>query len=182
MSEIKVQIKTPSKEKNLEVSLNSSYTVQQAKESIAKHCDTPAERQRLIFAGRVLKDHQVLSDCSESSLFRASCVYPTHFPPLLPFSLRQKLLMVLLSIWSLCPMPQLLELLLVRPRTQPPVLLRERHPVDNLKANRASLECPTWEVFLVLLVLSDSNNSKPNNNNRAISWSKCNRTLCKTQR
>jgi len=63
MSEIKVQIKTPSKEKNLEVSLNSSYTVQQAKESIAKHCDTPAERQRLIFAGRVLKDHQVLSDC-----------------------------------------------------------------------------------------------------------------------
>lgn len=64
MSEITVQIKTPSRSENFNVTLKSDHTVAQAKDVISMSCDTPASRQRLIFAGRVLKDTQILSDCS----------------------------------------------------------------------------------------------------------------------
>ena len=69
MSEITVQIKTPSRSDNFNVTLKSDHTVSQAKDVISMSCDTPASRQRLIFAGRVLKDTQILSDCSMFFVF-----------------------------------------------------------------------------------------------------------------
>merc|ERR1712100_277599 len=54
---------TPSRSENFNVTLKSDHTVAQAKDVISMSCDTPASRQRLIFAGRVLKDTQILSDC-----------------------------------------------------------------------------------------------------------------------
>merc|ERR1712137_1174627 len=55
--------KTPARTQNFKVKIKSSGTVGEAKNVIAQNCDTPAERQRLIFAGRVLKDHQIISEC-----------------------------------------------------------------------------------------------------------------------
>ena len=64
MSDYKILIKTPSRSENFSVNIKSSHTIAEAKNIIAQSCDTPAERQRLIFAGRVLKDHQIVSECS----------------------------------------------------------------------------------------------------------------------
>ena len=61
-----VQIKMPARNSNLSVELRGSMNVRQAKEAIAACCDTPADLQRLIFAGRVLKDNQIVSECSRS--------------------------------------------------------------------------------------------------------------------
>merc|ERR1712137_295205 len=55
--------KTPARTENFKVKIQSSGSVADAKNVIAQNCDTPAERQRLIFAGRVLKDHQIISEC-----------------------------------------------------------------------------------------------------------------------
>jgi len=66
MSDFKILIKTPSRSENFSVNIKSSHTIAEAKNIIAQSCDTPAERQRLIFAGRVLKDHQIISDCKIS--------------------------------------------------------------------------------------------------------------------
>lgn len=60
MPTISLNIKC-SNEQKLSVSIDTSSTVQQLKSEIAKHLtDTPAEQQRLIYSGKVLKDNEVL--------------------------------------------------------------------------------------------------------------------------
>mmetsp|Transcript_18631 Transcript_18631/g.71881 ORF Transcript_18631/g.71881 Transcript_18631/m.71881 type:complete len:474 (-) Transcript_18631:64-1485(-) len=63
MAEITIQVKMPGKNESIRVPVNSSDTVLAAKQKIAGPCGTPADRQRLIFCGRVLKDEQILSEC-----------------------------------------------------------------------------------------------------------------------
>lgn len=54
----------PGKSDNLfRVTISTTDNIQQVKEKVAANCSTPAHRQRLIFAGRVLKDHQIVSEC-----------------------------------------------------------------------------------------------------------------------
>lgn len=66
MPDISIQIKMPGRNDNLfRVTISTTDTIQQVKEKVAAHCSTPAHRQRLIFAGRVLKDHQIVSECSK---------------------------------------------------------------------------------------------------------------------
>lgn len=66
---IEISIKTPARTDNFKVTIQHSGTVAQAKDVIAQNCDTPADKQRLIFAGRVLKDHQIISECSMNIFF-----------------------------------------------------------------------------------------------------------------
>lgn len=44
--------------------VDESWTVSQLKEHIADKVDCPTDRQKLVFAGRILADDQVLSDAS----------------------------------------------------------------------------------------------------------------------
>lgn len=64
MTVITIQVKMPGKNDAIRVEVDTNDTVAVAKEKLSGPCDTPADRQRLIFCGRVLKDNQVLSECS----------------------------------------------------------------------------------------------------------------------
>lgn len=55
MSTINVTVKC-SNDTKYTVAIDSTKTVHEFKEAIALQADTPAERQRLIYSGRVLKD------------------------------------------------------------------------------------------------------------------------------
>jgi ubiquilin len=59
MSDITVNIKGPS-ELKLSITISPSKQVIELKRAIASQCDVEAERQRLIFSGRVLKDEDSL--------------------------------------------------------------------------------------------------------------------------
>jgi len=59
-SEIQVNIKGPS-ELKLQISITTDKTVKELKEAIAEKADVEADRQRLIYSGRVLKDDDLLS-------------------------------------------------------------------------------------------------------------------------
>jgi len=58
--EIQVNIKGPS-ELKLQISITTDKTVKELKEAIAQKADVEADRQRLIYSGRVLKDDDLLS-------------------------------------------------------------------------------------------------------------------------
>ncbi|KAI0245755.1 hypothetical protein BJV78DRAFT_251268 [Lactifluus subvellereus] len=59
-SEIVINVKGPS-ELKLQLSINTDKTVADLKQAIADKSDVPADRQRLIYSGRVLKDDDQLS-------------------------------------------------------------------------------------------------------------------------
>ncbi|CAL1693801.1 unnamed protein product [Somion occarium] len=59
-SEIQINIKGPS-ELKLQITIATDKTVLDLKQAIAEKSDVPADRQRLIYSGRVLKDEDVLS-------------------------------------------------------------------------------------------------------------------------
>ncbi|KAJ8473882.1 hypothetical protein ONZ45_g16134 [Pleurotus djamor] len=58
--EITINIKGPS-ELKLQISISTDKTVRELKEAIAAKSDAEADRQRLIYSGRVLKDDDLLS-------------------------------------------------------------------------------------------------------------------------
>ncbi|TFK22921.1 hypothetical protein FA15DRAFT_621728 [Coprinopsis marcescibilis] len=59
-SEIQVNVKGPS-ELKLQITISTDKTVLELKQAIAEKSEVPADRQRLIFSGRVLKDDDLLS-------------------------------------------------------------------------------------------------------------------------
>jgi ubiquilin len=59
MPEITVNVKS-SNDQKYSVTIDTSKTVLEFKQAIAEKCDTAAERQRLIYAGKVLKDNDTL--------------------------------------------------------------------------------------------------------------------------
>jgi ubiquilin len=59
-NEIQINIKGPS-ELRLLVSITTDKTVLDLKKAVAEKSDVPAERQRLIYSGRVLKDEDILT-------------------------------------------------------------------------------------------------------------------------
>lgn len=65
-SSITINVK-PSSDKKFSVTLETSKTVLDLKNAIAEQTDVPAERQRLIYSGRVLKDHDTIADCKISN-------------------------------------------------------------------------------------------------------------------
>ncbi|GAA5796210.1 hypothetical protein HPULCUR_001580 [Helicostylum pulchrum] len=62
MSTINVHIKSSS-DKKFVISIETDKTVFDLKNLIAEQTEVPAERQRLIYSGRVLKDNDTLNDC-----------------------------------------------------------------------------------------------------------------------
>ncbi|KAL1950876.1 hypothetical protein VTO73DRAFT_25 [Trametes versicolor] len=58
-SEISINVKGPS-ELKLQISISTDKTVTELKQAIAEKSDVPADRQRLIYSGRVLKDEDAL--------------------------------------------------------------------------------------------------------------------------
>ncbi|ESK89641.1 ubiquitin domain-containing [Moniliophthora roreri MCA 2997] len=58
--EIQINVKGPN-ELKLQIAIATDKTVAELKEAIARQSDVPADRQRLIYSGRVLKDEDVLS-------------------------------------------------------------------------------------------------------------------------
>ncbi|KAI8988889.1 hypothetical protein BDB01DRAFT_833925 [Pilobolus umbonatus] len=65
MSSINVNIKSSS-DKKFVITIETDKTVLDLKEAIAQQTDVPTDRQRLIYSGRVLKDHDTLSNCKIS--------------------------------------------------------------------------------------------------------------------
>lgn len=59
MPEITVNVKS-SNDQKYSITIDTSKTVLEFKKAIAEKCDTAAERQRLIYAGKVLKDNDTL--------------------------------------------------------------------------------------------------------------------------
>ncbi|KAH6911697.1 hypothetical protein BKA70DRAFT_1146120 [Coprinopsis sp. MPI-PUGE-AT-0042] len=59
-SEIQVNVKGPS-ELKLQINISTDQTVLELKQAIAGKSDVPADRQRLIYSGKVLKDEDVIS-------------------------------------------------------------------------------------------------------------------------
>ncbi|KAI0931089.1 hypothetical protein AcW2_000048 [Taiwanofungus camphoratus] len=53
-SEIQINVKGPS-ELKLQISISTDKSVAELKQAIAEKSDVPADRQRLIYSGRVLK-------------------------------------------------------------------------------------------------------------------------------
>ncbi|KAI8361771.1 hypothetical protein BD560DRAFT_484122 [Blakeslea trispora] len=62
MSTIHVNIKSSSDKKFI-ITIETDKTVLDLKTAIAEQTDVPTDKQRLIYSGRVLKDHDSLSDC-----------------------------------------------------------------------------------------------------------------------
>ncbi|KAJ2918753.1 hypothetical protein MD484_g1703, partial [Candolleomyces efflorescens] len=58
--EIQINVKGPS-ELKLQISITTDKTVSELKQAVASKSDVPADRQRLIYSGRVLKDEDLLS-------------------------------------------------------------------------------------------------------------------------
>ncbi|KAH7904336.1 ubiquitin-related domain-containing protein [Hygrophoropsis aurantiaca] len=89
--EIQINVKGPS-ELKLQISIRTSNSVAELKDAIAAAADVPAERQRLIYSGRVLKDEDPLSAYKIQAghtvhmVKRSDAAPPTpsHAPPALP--------------------------------------------------------------------------------------------------
>ncbi|RXW15552.1 hypothetical protein EST38_g10301 [Candolleomyces aberdarensis] len=58
--EIQINVKGPS-ELKLQINIATDKTVSELKQAVASKSDVPADRQRLIYSGRVLKDEDLLS-------------------------------------------------------------------------------------------------------------------------
>lgn len=61
MSTININIKSSSDKKFI-IAIETEKTVSDLKAAIAEQTQVPAERQRLIYSGRVLKDNDTLTD------------------------------------------------------------------------------------------------------------------------
>ena len=61
MSTINVNVKSSS-DKKFVIAIETTKTVLDLKNAIAEQTEVPADRQRLIYSGRVLKDHDTLAD------------------------------------------------------------------------------------------------------------------------
>lgn len=61
MSTININIKSSS-DKKFVINIETEKTVLDLKQAIAEQTEVPADRQRLIYSGRVLKDHDTLAD------------------------------------------------------------------------------------------------------------------------
>ncbi|GBE77193.1 Ubiquitin domain-containing protein [Sparassis crispa] len=59
-TDIQINVKGPS-ELKLQITISTDKTVLELKQAIAEKSDVPADRQRLIYSGRVLKDEDALS-------------------------------------------------------------------------------------------------------------------------
>jgi ubiquilin len=59
MSEVTVNVKASNDQKYV-ITLKTTDTVQDFKDKIAEKCDTAADRMRLIYSGRVLKDQDTI--------------------------------------------------------------------------------------------------------------------------
>ncbi len=59
MPEITITVKS-SNDQKYNVTIDTSKTVLEFKQAIAEKCDTAADRQRLIYSGKVLKDNDTL--------------------------------------------------------------------------------------------------------------------------
>ena len=79
MSSIKVTIKPTSGGDKFQAEIETSATVRELKEEVARKCDTPADQQRLIYKGQVLKDDKTAESYGEllvwlgSSIDRTCC-------------------------------------------------------------------------------------------------------------
>ncbi|KAI5983306.1 hypothetical protein EDC04DRAFT_2915053 [Pisolithus marmoratus] len=93
-SEIQINVKGPS-ELKLQISISTDKTVLELKQAIAAKSDVEADRQRLIYSGRVLKDEDLLSVYKIQSSHTihmvkgaarssGSSTQPTTTPPTLP--------------------------------------------------------------------------------------------------
>lgn len=60
MSSIKLNIKPTSGGAKFQAEIEASATVRELKEEVARKCDTPADLQRLIYKGQVLKDDKTV--------------------------------------------------------------------------------------------------------------------------
>lgn len=60
MSSIKVTIKPTSGGNKFQAEIETSATVRELKEEVARKCDTAADQQRLIYKGQVLKDDRTV--------------------------------------------------------------------------------------------------------------------------
>jgi ubiquilin len=60
--EIEINVRPPGGgDKKIPIKVDTSKTVAELKQDIATHTDIPAENQRLIYSGRVLKDEEQVS-------------------------------------------------------------------------------------------------------------------------
>lgn len=60
--EIEINVRPPGGgDKKIPIKVDTSKTVIELKQDIATHTDIPAENQRLIYSGRVLKDEEQIS-------------------------------------------------------------------------------------------------------------------------
>ena len=60
MSSIQVTIKPTSGGEKFQAEIETSATVRELKEEVARKCDTSADQQRLIYKGQVLKDDRIV--------------------------------------------------------------------------------------------------------------------------
>lgn len=61
-NEIDINVRPPGGgDKKIQIKVDTSKTVLELKQDIAQHTDIPAENQRLIYSGRVLKDEEQVS-------------------------------------------------------------------------------------------------------------------------
>lgn len=68
--EIEINVRPPGGgDKKIPIKVDTSKTVIELKQDIAKHTDIPAENQRLIYSGRVLKDEEQIST------YKIRCVF-----------------------------------------------------------------------------------------------------------
>lgn len=74
MSSIKVTIKPTSGGEKFQAEIETSATVRELKEEVARKCDTSAEQQRLIYKGQVLKDDKTVESYGMSRVSRCSTI------------------------------------------------------------------------------------------------------------
>lgn len=74
MSSIKVTIKPTSGGDKFQAEIETSATVRELKEEVARKCDTPADQQRLIYKGQVLKDDKTAESYGMLLLWLGSSV------------------------------------------------------------------------------------------------------------
>ena len=77
MAPIKVTIKASTGQR-YEAELDTDDSVEAVKQKLAGLCDVPADQQRLIYSGHVLKDEQTLEHYSERLVGGGCRAWPEH--------------------------------------------------------------------------------------------------------
>lgn len=68
MTSVKVTIKPTSGGDKFQAEIQTSATVRELKDEVARKCDTAAESQRLIYKGQVLKDDRTVDSYGKKLL------------------------------------------------------------------------------------------------------------------